>query len=77
MRAILQTFEILYEVGAAMAYSAEWPNWYEGNEFRALRDEQRIEAGVRRIVVHTNFVVEAIPPVASEQQPTSTETKST
>ncbi len=44
MRAILQTFEILFEVGASMAYSDEWPNWYEGNEFRALRDEQR--AGV-------------------------------
>ena len=41
MRTILQTFEILYEVGAAMAYSDDWPNWYEGNEFRALRDEQR------------------------------------
>lgn len=41
MRAMVQTFEILYEVGAAMAYSDEWPNWYDGNEFRALRDEQR------------------------------------
>ncbi len=44
MRAILQTFEILYEVGAAMAYSDGWPNWYEGNEFRALRDQQRANA---------------------------------
>ncbi len=44
MRAMLQTFEILYEVGAAMAYSDQWPNWYEGNEFRALRDQQRAEA---------------------------------
>lgn len=44
MRAILQVFEILYEVGATMAYSNQWPNWYEGNEFRALRDEQRDKA---------------------------------
>lgn len=40
-RAMTQTFEVLYEVGAAMAYSDEWPNWYDGNEFRSLRDEQR------------------------------------
>lgn len=44
MRAMLQTFEILYDVGAAMAYSDQWPNWYDGNEFRALRDEQRAAA---------------------------------
>lgn len=44
MRAVVQTFEILYEVGAAMAYTNDWPNWYEGNEFRAIRDQQRAEA---------------------------------
>lgn len=44
MRAIIQTFEVLYEVGAAMAYSDEWPHWYDGNEFRALRDQQRAAA---------------------------------
>ncbi len=35
---------ILFEVGAEMAYSDIWPNWYDGNEFRALRDEQRAAA---------------------------------
>jgi Zn-dependent M28 family amino/carboxypeptidase len=30
--------EILHEVGARLAASGEWPNWREGNEFRALRD---------------------------------------
>lgn len=35
------TVRVLYEVGEAMAYSDAWPNWYEGNEFRALRDAQR------------------------------------
>ncbi|MEL6371438.1 MAG: M20/M25/M40 family metallo-hydrolase [Pseudomonadota bacterium] len=41
IRAVTQTFEVLYEVGATMAYTDYWPNWYDGNEFRALRDEQR------------------------------------
>lgn len=36
-----QMLNIFYDVGAAMAYSDEWPNWHEGNEFRALRDAQR------------------------------------
>ncbi len=39
-----QSMNTLMEVGAAMAYSDSWPNWYEGNEFRALRDEQRAAA---------------------------------
>ena len=39
-----QSMNTLMEVGAAMAYSDNWPNWYEGNEFRALRDEQRAAA---------------------------------
>ena len=32
---------LLYLLGERIANSEEWPNWYEGNEFRALRDEQR------------------------------------
>ena len=39
-----QSLTLLMEVGADMAYSDIWPNWYEGNEFRALRDEQRAAA---------------------------------
>ena len=39
-----QSMNTLMEVGAQMAYSDAWPNWYEGNEFRALRDEQRAAA---------------------------------
>ncbi|MEM9704927.1 MAG: M28 family metallopeptidase [Pseudomonadota bacterium] len=38
---LTQTLGVLYEVGADMAYSNDWPNWFEGNEFRALRDAQR------------------------------------
>ena len=32
---------LLYLLGERIANSDEWPNWYEGNEFRALRDAQR------------------------------------
>ncbi len=35
---IKQSSEILYELGLGMANSEDWPNWYEGTEFRALRD---------------------------------------
>lgn len=41
MSGMVDTVEVLYETGAAIAYSDDWPNWYEGNEFRALRDAQR------------------------------------
>jgi Zn-dependent M28 family amino/carboxypeptidase len=36
---IQQSTEILYELGLNLANSEDWPNWYEGTEFRALRDE--------------------------------------
>lgn len=39
-----QVTEILLELGYNLADSEDWPNWYEGNEFRALRDEQRASA---------------------------------
>lgn len=38
-----ETVDILYRTGATMANSNQWPNWYEGNEFRALRDAQMAE----------------------------------
>lgn len=31
--------QIFYEMGREIADSQDWPNWYEGAEFRALRDE--------------------------------------
>ncbi|MEQ1609004.1 MAG: M28 family metallopeptidase [Hyphomonadaceae bacterium] len=30
-----------YEVISRLANNGEWPNWYEGNEFKGLRDELR------------------------------------
>lgn len=38
---IEQASEILFELGYGIANSQDWPNWYEGAEFRALRDAQR------------------------------------
>jgi Zn-dependent M28 family amino/carboxypeptidase len=40
-RGAAQDAEALYRVGRYLAESDAWPNWYEGNEFRALRDRQR------------------------------------
>ncbi|MBB4658716.1 M28 family metallopeptidase [Parvularcula dongshanensis] len=37
---LTETLTILRDTGAALAYSDAAPNWYEGNEFRALRDRQ-------------------------------------
>jgi Zn-dependent M28 family amino/carboxypeptidase len=31
--------QVLYAVGNRLANSNDWPNWYEGNEFRAVRDK--------------------------------------
>jgi Zn-dependent M28 family amino/carboxypeptidase len=33
----------LYRVGRSLADAEIWPNWYEGNEFRAIRDRQRVD----------------------------------
>jgi hypothetical protein len=35
--------DMLYEVGADIASSDEWPNWREGDEFRAIRDASRAQ----------------------------------
>ncbi|MED5547874.1 MAG: M28 family metallopeptidase [Pseudomonadota bacterium] len=43
MDGMIENVELFYEVGSRLANSDNWPNWYEGNEFRALRDEQRGE----------------------------------
>ncbi|WP_417482396.1 M28 family metallopeptidase [Maricaulis sp.] len=43
MDGMTESVTLLYNVGARLANSDAWPNWYEGNEFRALRDAQRPE----------------------------------
>lgn len=37
------TSEILFQLGYDIANSRDWPNWYEGTEFRALRDTMMAE----------------------------------
>jgi Zn-dependent M28 family amino/carboxypeptidase len=34
----IEDLKMLFEVGARVANSETWPEWYEGNEFRAARD---------------------------------------
>jgi hypothetical protein len=29
---------VFYQVGNELANSDQWPNWFEGREFRAIRD---------------------------------------
>jgi Zn-dependent M28 family amino/carboxypeptidase len=36
---VMQDLYALYEVGRELAGSDTWPNWYEGNEFKANRDK--------------------------------------
>jgi len=40
---IVQATDILLDMGYGMANSDDWPNWYDGTEFRGLRDEMRKE----------------------------------
>ena len=41
LEGIVEIVSILATVGEGIADSDLWPNWYEGNEFRALRDAMR------------------------------------
>jgi Zn-dependent M28 family amino/carboxypeptidase len=36
---VMQDLQALYQVGRELAGGERWPNWYEGNEFRANRDK--------------------------------------
>ena len=41
---VIQDLEALYGVGRTLADEGGWPNWYEGNAFKAARDEMRAGA---------------------------------
>ncbi len=41
LRGVTEDLELLYMVGRELADSDAWPNWSEGNEFRAIRDADR------------------------------------
>ena len=38
---IVQDLGTVYDVGETLANNGAWPNWYEGNPFKAARDRQR------------------------------------
>ena len=35
---ILRELRLFYRIGRKLADSEDWPNWYQGDEFRAARD---------------------------------------
>ncbi len=39
----VQDLSVFYALGQALADSDRWPNWHQGNEFRAVRDRSRGE----------------------------------
>ncbi|HEX2764960.1 MAG TPA: M28 family metallopeptidase [Allosphingosinicella sp.] len=41
----LHELRIFYRIGRELAMSADWPNWNPGDEFRAIRDRSRGNAG--------------------------------
>ena len=41
MSGIEQTIDTIYNVSFNLSNSDDWPNWYEDNEFRSIRDKQR------------------------------------
>ncbi|MGI5308934.1 M28 family metallopeptidase [Rheinheimera sp. WS51] len=38
-----QDMQLFFQVGNELANSRQWPNWYKGNEFRAIRDASASE----------------------------------
>lgn len=42
---IERELRMFYRLGRLLAESGDWPNWYEGDEFRAIRDESCAAAG--------------------------------
>ena len=44
LRGLAQDIELWFGIGLNVADSDAWPNWYSGNEFRAIRDESRTGA---------------------------------
>ncbi len=40
-RGVIEDLELLYVVGRYLSESDQWPDWYEGNEFKSIRDRDR------------------------------------
>lgn len=43
LRGVQQDLAVYFNIGNELANSNAWPNWYEGNEFKAVRDETAAE----------------------------------
>ncbi len=41
LRGLVEDLSLLYQVGRELADGDQWPEWYPGNEFKAIRDAQR------------------------------------
>jgi Zn-dependent M28 family amino/carboxypeptidase len=41
--AAIEDLNVFYRIGHHVANSSEWPEWYEGNEFRAIREASLAE----------------------------------
>jgi len=44
---LVEDISALHQVGLAIAKSGDWPEWYEGNEFEAIREESLAAGGVQ------------------------------
>ncbi len=40
----VRDLQVYYRIGRELAETEAWPNWYEGDEFRAIRDRSRAGA---------------------------------
>ena len=38
-----QSIDVVFNISADLANNSKWPNWYEGNEFKSIRDLSRTE----------------------------------
>ena len=38
---VMADLRLYYRVGRMLAMTSAWPNWVEGDEFRAIRDKSR------------------------------------
>ena len=38
---VIDDLSLYYSIGRSLAMSKDWPNWVEGDEFRAIRDKSR------------------------------------
>jgi Zn-dependent M28 family amino/carboxypeptidase len=45
-RGAMRELQIFYEIGRELAMGTAWPNWNQGDEFRAIRDRSRASANV-------------------------------